>query len=637
MPERLLLSLEDVTLSFGGKPLFEGLTLHITEGDKICLVGKNGAGKTTLMRLITEDLELDGGKRFVYPSLRIGYLAQKVEFTPTDTVRQFVLSGLAKQDQTEDKGYLADMVITPLGLDGTAIMNTLSGGQLRRAALARSLVAEPDLLLLDEPTNHLDLGAIQWLEEYLARYPGALVCVSHDRAFLKAVSRKVFWIDRGIIRTCPKGYAYFDEWQEQIVEQEARELQNLQKKMDAEIDWTQGGVTGRRKRNIRRLRELGRLREKLKADKAAYNQTMRTIELEPLPPSQASKVVAEFRHVSKCFVHEGRKTHILKDFNLRVMRGDRIGILGKNGSGKSTFLKLLVGEMEPDAGKIQRGKTVEISYFDQNRQTLNPNKTLWETLAPDSAYVTLGQGEKAKQVHVCGYLKSFLFDPKAARDKVATLSGGQQNRLLLARMLAQPGSLLILDEPTNDLDMDTLDMLQEILSDYAGTLILVSHDRDFLDRTVTKVLAFEGHAQVEGYVGGYSDYLETKAKKEGREVKAKQDPLTPALSPSGRGSKEKPSPHRGEGGASAPPEGTPQPSSVRMTFKLKHELETLPKKITALEAELEQLRATLADATLYTRDAEAFDKASRRFGTAQKELDALETRWLELEEMRSAG
>ena len=671
MPERLLLSLEDVILSFGGKPLFEELTLHITEGDKICLVGKNGAGKTTLMRLITEELELDGGKRFVYPGLRIGYLAQKVDFTPTDTVRQFVLSGLAKEDQTEDKGYLADMVITPLGLDGTAIMNTLSGGQLRRAALARSLVAEPDLLLLDEPTNHLDLGAIEWLEEYLARYPGALVCVSHDRAFLKAVSRKVFWIDRGIIRTCPKGYAYFDEWQEQIVEQEARELQNMQKKMDAEIDWTQGGVTGRRKRNVRRLRELGRLREKLKADKAAYNQTMRTIELEPLPPSQASKVVAEFRNVSKSFTRfpspdlppheeEGdsgapspaggggpgwanaeppkrRTTPILKDFHLRIMRGDRIGILGKNGSGKSTFLKLLVGEMEPDAGKIQRGKTVEISYFDQNRQELNPNKTLWETLAPDTAYVTLGQGEKAKQVHVCGYLKSFLFDPKAARDKVATLSGGQQNRLLLAKMLAQPGSLLILDEPTNDLDMDTLDMLQEILSDYAGTLILVSHDRDFLDRTVTKVIAFEGHAQVEGYVGGYSDYLEAKAKKEGREVRDK-GPLTPPLSPTGRGRKEKPSPLRGEGGDRREPgEGANVTNPTKMTFKLKHELETLPKKIAALETELEQLRTTLADATLYTRDPQAFDKAFRRFGAAQKELDTAETRWLELEEMRNTG
>jgi ATP-binding cassette subfamily F protein uup len=620
MPERLLLSLEDVTLSFGGKPLFEGLTLHITEGDKICLVGKNGAGKTTLMRLITEDLELDGGKRFVYPGLRFGYLAQKVDFTPTDTVRQFVLSGLAKEDQTEDKGYLADMVIIPLGLDGTAIMNTLSGGQLRRAALARSLVAEPDLLLLDEPTNHLDLGAIQWLEEYLARYPGALVCVSHDRAFLKAVSRKVFWIDRGIIRTCPKGYAYFDEWQEQVVEQEARELQNMQKRVAAEVDWTQGGVTGRRKRNVRRLRELVRLREKLKADKASYNQTMRTIELEPLPPSQASKVVTEFKNVSKSFTHEGRKTHILKDFHLRVMRGDRIGILGKNGSGKSTFLKLLVGEMEPDAGRVLRGKTVEISYFDQNRQTLNPEKTLWETLAEDGSHVTLGQGPNAKLVHVCGYLKGFLFDPKAARDKVATLSGGQQNRLLLAKMLAQPGSLLILDEPTNDLDMDTLDMLQEILSDYAGTLILVSHDRDFLDRTVTKVLAFEGHAQVEGYVGGYSDYLEAKAKKEGRV-------LAPAKPSASKPSAPKPA----SATAAAPP------SASKMTFKLKHELDSLPKRIAALEAELEQLRATLTDATLYTRDAEAFDKASRRFGAAQKELDAAETRWLELEEMRGSG
>ncbi|MBY0354700.1 MAG: ATP-binding cassette domain-containing protein, partial [Rickettsiales bacterium] len=256
MAERLLLSLEDIALSFGGKPLFAGLTLHITERDKICLVGKNGAGKTTLMRLITENLELDAGKRYVYPGLTIGYLEQSVSFIPTQTVTDFVLNGLPVEERSEDMRYRADMVMTPLDIDGTAQMNTLSGGQLRRAALARALIAAPDILLLDEPTNHLDLGAIQWLEDYLASYAGALVCVSHDRAFLKAVSRKVFWIDRGIIRTCPKGYAYFDEWQEQIVEQEARELQNLQKQFEAEVDWTQGGVTGRRKRNVRRLREL---------------------------------------------------------------------------------------------------------------------------------------------------------------------------------------------------------------------------------------------------------------------------------------------------------------------------------------------------------------------------------------------
>lgn len=642
MTDRLLLSLEDIALSFGGKPLFEGLTLHIQEGDKICLVGKNGAGKTTLMRLITENLELDAGTRFVYPGLTIGYLAQQVDFNPADHVTRFVLSGLPPEDQTDDKQYLAEMVITPLDLNGEALMGTLSGGQLRRAALARALVAGPDILLLDEPTNHLDLGAIEWLEDYLASYPGALICVSHDRAFLKAVSRKVFWIDRGIIRTCPKGYAYFDEWQEQIVEQEARELQNMQKNFEAEVDWTQGGVTGRRKRNVRRLRELGRLREKLKADKASYNQTMRTIELEPLPPSQASKVVAEFKNVSKHFTRNQRKLPILKDFHLRIMRGDRIGILGKNGSGKSTFLKLLVGEIEADAGRISRGKTVEISYFDQSRQTLDPKKSLWETLAGDGSHVTLGQGATAKLVHVCGYLKSFLFDPKAARDRVSTLSGGQQNRLLLAKMLAQPGSLLILDEPTNDLDMDTLDMLQEILSDYAGTLILVSHDRDFLDRTVTKVIAFEGDAQVEGYVGGYSDYLEAKAKKEGREVKLAARATSPTLAR--KVGKESPAslpPVAGgsqKGGSSQAANSQASNSqAVKMTFKLKHELETLPKKISGLESELNQLRLTLSNPALYTSDPEAFDKATRRYGTAQKELDAAEMRWLQLDEMRGAG
>lgn len=613
MPDRVLVSLEDVSLTFGGKPLFEGIYVHIAERDKICLVGKNGAGKTTLMRLIMGELELDGGKRFAIPGLTIGYLAQKVDHRPQDTVRQFVLSGLRKEEQNEDKLHLADMIIAPLGLEASSLMGTLSGGQLRRAALARALIAEPELLLLDEPTNHLDLTAIEWLEQYLASYRGALLCVSHDRAFLKAISRKVLWIDRGKIRTCPKGYAEFDDWADKILEQEARELHNMHKKMMQEIDWTQGGVSARRKRNVRRLRELERLREKLKQDKAAYNQTMRTIELDPLTPVLASKLVAEFKHVHKSFERDGRRIPILKDFNLRILRGDRIGILGKNGSGKSTFLKLLIGELKPDSGHIRTGKSIEISYFDQNRVHLNPRKSLWETLCPEGGdYVFLGRGEEKKPVHVCGYLKKFLFDPRIARDKVGTLSGGQANRLLLARTLAIPGNVMILDEPTNDLDMDTLDMLQEIVADYPGTLLIVSHDRDFLDRTVTKVLAFEGNAAVEGYMGGYSDYLAAKQKTEN-----KQKPVGSL-------------PSRSDKAPTVDPEKKP---AGRMTFKLKHELEKLPEKIATLEHEITQLKLTLADTELYTKNPDQFDAAIRRFGAAEKELEAAELRWLELDAM----
>ncbi|MBV8939279.1 MAG: ABC-F family ATP-binding cassette domain-containing protein [Alphaproteobacteria bacterium] len=614
MAERVLISLEDITLTFGGKPLLEGLRMHINEGDKICLVGKNGAGKTTLMRLITGELEPDGGTRFTLPGLTIGYLAQTVAHAPGDSVHRFVMSGLMPADRTEDKHHLADIVIAPLGLEPAAVMGTLSGGQLRRAALARALIADPDILLLDEPTNHLDLAAIEWLEQYLASWRGALVCVSHDRAFLAAISRKVFWIDRGVIRVCPTSYAGFEDWAEQMIEQEARELRNMQKKLAAEVDWTQGGVTGRRKRNQRRLNELHRLREKLKANKAAYDQRMRAIDVDSLPPAQASKIIVEFKHVSKSFRREGGEIPILKDFNLRIVRGDRIGILGKNGSGKSTFIKLLVGEIEPDEGRIFRGKTVDIAYFDQTRSQLDPRKTLWTTLCPHGGdYVFLGSG-KDRPRHVCGYLKDFLFDPRMARDRVSTLSGGQQNRLMLAKLLAHPGNVLILDEPTNDLDMDTLDMLQEMLAEYQGTLLVVSHDRDFLDRTVTEVLAFEGDGEVAGYMGGYSDYAAQKK----------------ARAATGKGVEKK-----AVKAGKAPP--TPPPKPPKLSGKQKHELEKLPGKIAALEKELEGLRETLMDADLYTANPEAFTNATRRYGQAQQELEAAEARWLELEERREEG
>jgi ATP-binding cassette subfamily F protein uup len=616
MNARVLVSLEDIRLSFGGKPLFDGLNLHVCAGDKICLVGKNGAGKTTLMRLITGELELDAGERFGYPGLRIGYLAQNIAIDATQTVQQFVMTGLAPEKRDETHMHLAEIMMDPLDLDGAAQMGTLSGGQVRRAALARALLEEPDLLLLDEPTNHLDLVAIEWLEQYLARYRGAVICVSHDRAFLAAISRKVFWIDRGAVRTCPKGYAEFDAWAEEIIEHEAKVLQKMQKKLDAEVDWTQGGVTARRKRNQRRLNELNRLRDKLKNDKAAYRQRIAAIEIESLPPSQASKIIVEFKNVSKSFTRpDGKSVPILRDFNIRILRGDRIGILGRNGSGKSTFIKLMTGELKADAGNVRLGKTVDITYFDQHRTTLDPNKTLWDTLAPNGAYVFLGHGEKQRHVHVCGYLKNFLFDPKIARDKVGTLSGGQQNRLLLAKALATPGNVLILDEPTNDLDMDTLDMLQEILADYQGTLIVVSHDRDFLDRTVTEVLAFEGNAVVEAHLGGYTDYLSAKKAESFTELTPQKKALAAVR---------------------VPEEKIPNvaPVKARMTYKYVAELERLPTKMAALEQEIAQLQSSLGDAELYMRDPAAFDKASRRLVRAQEDLAQSETRWLELEEMR---
>lgn len=613
MAEKVLLSLEEVSLSFGGKPLFEDLSLHILERDRVCIVGRNGVGKTTLMRLITGDLQPDTGKKFSLPGIRVGYLAQQVDFSPTETVKGFVLSGLPVAEQGEHSHYLADMVMAPLELIPTALMGQLSGGQVRRAALAQALVADPDILLLDEPTNHLDLTGIEWLENYLAGFRGALVCISHDRAFLANVSKKVFWLDRGTLRTCPKGYADFDAWAEEILEIEARTLHNMQKKLEQEEAWTQGGVTARRKRNQRRMAELFRLREKLKNDRAAYNQMMRGVEVDPLQPTLASKIIAEFKGVGKTFTRDDVTTPILQNFSLRIIRGDRIGILGRNGSGKSTFLKLLTGQLEPDTGRVTRGKNTEFTYFDQNRTDLNPNKTLWETLCPEgNDHVFLGTGENRRARHVCAYLKDFLFDPKIARDKVGTLSGGQQNRLMLAKVLAAPGNVLILDEPTNDLDMDTLDMLQELLADYPGTLLLVSHDRDFLDRTVTKVLAFEGNAKVEGHIGGYSDYI---AATTGQPVKRAVNTAPVAAS-------------------AKSPEPVKPSAPAKMSFKLKHELETLPGKLQACEADIATLKTKLADPSFYMKDPEGFDAAAARLARLETEREQMETRWLELEEIR---
>lgn len=625
MSNRLILSLEEITLTFGGKPLFEGLDMHICEKDRICLVGKNGVGKTTLMRLMVEDLELDAGKRFVLPGTRIGYLAQNITFSPKQTVRDFVLSGLPKSQQTEHSTYLADIVISPLGLDGTSLMKSLSGGQLRRAALARALVEDPDILLLDEPTNHLDLQAIEWLEDYLKSFTGAVVCISHDRQFLANISHKVLWMDRGIIKTCPYGYGQFEEWQEEQIAQEARELQNLKQKVEAEHDWTQGGVTGRRKRNMRRLRELGRLREKLQKDKAAYKQRSQKIELDALDTPIASKIVAEFKHVSKHFIKgDGEKIRILQDFNHTILKGDRLGILGKNGSGKSSFIKLLTKEISPDSGHIARSKSLDISYFDQNRSDLDPSKTLWDTLCPNGGQeVFIGMGENRKSIHVCGYLKKFLFDPKIARDKVGTLSGGQQNRLLLAKILASPGNLLILDEPTNDLDMDTLDMLQEMLADYPGTLIIVSHDRDFLDRTVTEILAFEGDAKVGNIFGGYSDYIRHKQAAQ-KQSKTKAEPTKPTA----------PATSQPQGNVT---NGNTSSLTIKpLTYGEKLELKKLPGEMEKMQKSLHNLQEKLDDAGLYTRDPEGFNKLIADFDTTKTELEKAENRWLELEERQIA-
>lgn len=607
----LILSLEEVGLSFGGKPLFEGLNLHLQARDRVCLIGRNGAGKTTLMKLITADLEPDTGRRFQLPGTQIGYLPQKIQHDDGATVKDYVLSGLPKDQQSDEHHYLAEMVISPLGLNAEGKMQPLSGGQKRRAALARALVMDPDILLLDEPTNHLDLQAIEWLEGYLQGYRGVLLCISHDRKFLANVSRKVFWLDRGSIKVCPQGYAQFEEWQEQQIEQETRSLRNLQKKVEAEHDWTQGGVSGRRKRNVRRLRELDRLRQKLRQDKAAYQKRSKKISMDPLESPNASKVAVEFKHVSLRFGNEDETgLTVLDQFNHMLLKGDRLGIFGANGSGKSTFLKLMIGELESDSGYIFRSKTLDFSYFDQHRAAISSEKTVKELLCPNGGdYVYLGKEQDRKPIHVCGYLKRFLFDPTQVNDGLHTLSGGQQSRLLLAKTLATPGNLLILDEPTNDLDMETLDMLQEMLAEYDGTLVIVSHDRDFLDRTVTEVLAFEGQGVIHNVIGGYSDYVrEYKAETEAKKL------------PTVTEQKE-------------PPAQKPQESATKtLTYGERLELKKLPEQMEQLHAQLDVLQGRLDDTGLFEKDPHGFQQLIAQFDAMKTQLEETEERWLELEE-----
>jgi ATP-binding cassette subfamily F protein uup len=615
MARTLLLSVQDANIAYADKVLFDNLTFHIHDGDKICLLGKNGAGKSTLMNIITGQRELNHGIFWRLQGAKVGYLPQDTIFKPGQTVREYVFEHLVydtarPEDSIQD--YQIERVLHPLELDPSTPMDVLSGGQLRRAALARALVEEPDILLLDEPTNHLDLNIIEWLEQFIKAYRGAVVCISHDKKFLANMSDRIFWLDRGRMRVCPKGFDYFDEWSTMLLEQEARELHNRSKAVEQEVEWASRGVKARRKRNVRRLDEMKDARAKLKADKNAFNRMMAKIELPMLENDPSSQVVAEFYNVHKRFPGEYTEKVVMDSFSMRVMRGDRIGMLGRNGSGKTSFLNLLLGEIKPDQGTVKLAKHVDIAYFDQQRRNLNNNDTLQETLCPNGGQYLEVMG---KTRHVCGYLRDFMFEATDANRRVNTLSGGQKNRLMLARVLANPGSLLILDEPTNDLDMDTLDMLEEILSQYKGTLIIVSHDRDFLDQAVTKILAFEGDGKIEGHIGGYTDYLEFKKSQlpqveKGKSSKAKS---TDAVA--------------------AAPVVEQNKKPQKLSFKIQYELDHLPANITKLEQEISALESLLNDPNLYATNPDQFHKASHKLVYKKQELETAEARWLELDEM----
>lgn len=612
MAQPLLLSVKEAAVKYGDKVIFDDLSFNIHQGSKIALIGQNGAGKTTLMDIITGKKEPDAGDRWQEQSVTIGYLQQDIVPKPQQSVFEYIFEEI-KEDEVALHAYKVDSIAQALHLNVEDKMTMLSGGQLRRAGLARALVEEPNILLLDEPTNHLDLEAIEWLENYLKGYRGTIVCISHDRTFLSNISNKVFWLDRGGLKVSPNGFADFEEWSTALLEQEERELKNRAAMVAQEVDWANKGVKARRKRNVRRVEQMKEMRAKLEKDQSSYRKVVSKIALPEIKEeTKNSKIVAEFYNVHKTFEEEGIKKIILENFHMRITRGDRIGLLGKNGSGKTSFLKMLIGDLEPDKGRVKRRKELEFSYFDQKRSDLNPEETLRKTLCPGGGdYIDV----MGKQRHVCAYLKDFLFDPSDSYRQVLTLSGGQKNRLMLAKILANPKSCLILDEPTNDLDMDTLDMLEEVLIRYKGTLIVVSHDRDFLDQTVSKILAFEGHGKVEGYIGGYSDYLAAKdfelKKSEKKETAAKKKSSNKSL-----------------------PEQAPEAQPQKLSYKLDRELKQLPDKIDALGKDIDQMNDILNDANLYKNDPDLFHSTVDRLGRVQKRLADAEERWLELEEMR---
>jgi ATP-binding cassette subfamily F protein uup len=596
-PPPPLLALREARLGFGERPLFDGLSVAIGRGERACLVGRNGSGKSTLLKALAGQVELDGGGRFQQPGTTIAYLPQDSDRRAGETVAAHVAGGLPGGGDPAD--YRVAALLDRLALAAGRPLGELSGGEARRAALARALVGAPDILLLDEPTNHLDLPTIEWLENELADFRGGLLTISHDRAFLRRLTRRTLWLDRGRVRELDEGFAAFDAWAATIVEQEEQAAHKLDRRIADETHWLRRGVTARRKRNEGRLRRLVALRQA----KAARIRTGGTARLALAPSEAGGELAIEAQHLAKAFPGPAGSRTIIADFSTRILRGDRIGIIGANGAGKTTLLRLLTGDLAPDSGRLRLGTALQPLYFDQRRASLDPAVSLWRTLAPGGGDSITVRGV---QRHVVAYLRDFLFDDSQALMPVGSLSGGERARLLLARLFAQPSNLLVLDEPTNDLDMETLDLLQEVLDDYDGTLLLVSHDRDFLDRLVTSVIAVEGDGRVFENAGGYSDYLRQRP------------PVLPPKGPEQR-----------------PARTTPRRESrARLGYQEQRELAGLPSRLADLAAEITRLEASLADSGLYGRDRAGFEASVARLAAARGELEAAELRWLELEEKR---
>ena len=594
-----LLQLTDIHLTFGGTPLLTGAELGVGEGERLCLVGRNGSGKSTLLKIAAGLVEEDRGERFAQPTATIRYLPQEPDLSAFATTLAYVEAGLAPGDEP----YRARYLLEQLGLTGEEAPANLSGGEARRAALARVLAPEPDILLLDEPTNHLDLPAIEWLESELKNMRSALVLISHDRRFLESLSRATVWLDRGITRRLDKGFAAFEAWRDEVLEQEERERHKLDRKIAMELDWLRYGVTARRKRNQRRLGELGAMRRERREQRRVLGNVDMTVSEAEL----SGTLVIEAKHIAKAY----GERRIVEDFSIRIFRGERVAIVGANGAGKTTLVEMLTGRLAPDAGTVRLGANVAMARLDQTRSALDPEASLTEVLTDGAGDSVIVNGQSR---HVVSYMKDFLFSPEQARTPVKVLSGGERARLLLAKALASPSNLLVLDEPTNDLDLETLDLLQEMLADYAGTVLLVSHDRDFLDRAATSVLMAEGQGRFVEYAGGYSDMVAQRGSgvdaRAVEKAKAQKPPKPAAEKPAG------PAPRK------------------KLSFKDKHALETLPARIAELEKTVAELATRLSDETLYARDPDGFARVSAKLAEVQGELSAAEERWLELEMLR---
>ena len=589
-----LLLLQDVNLTFGTAPLLSGAGLGVSAGDRICLVGRNGSGKSTLLKIAAGSVQADSGRRFAQPGATIRYLPQEPDFEGFATTLAYVESGF---DGAAANHHRALYLLEQLGLSGTEDPTTLSGGEARRTALARVLAPEPDVLLLDEPTNHLDLPGIEWLEKELNSLRSGIILISHDRRLLERVSRTTLWLDRGITRQLEQGFAHFEPWRDAVLEQEETDRHKLGRKIVMEEDWLRYGVTARRKRNQKRLADLHSLRKKHREQRGAQGK----VRMEAAEADLSGRLVMVAEDVSKSY---GDRS-IVRDFSARVIRGDRVGIVGPNGAGKTTLLNLLTGELQPDSGEIKIGTNLEQVTLDQRRENLDSGQTLSQALTGGAGDTVVVGGQSR---HVVSYMKDFLFGPEQTNTPVGVLSGGERGRLTLARAFAKPSNLLVLDEPTNDLDLETLELLQERLADYAGTVLLVSHDRDFLDRVVTSVIASDGDGVWTQYAGGYSDMLAQRA------------PTRAVTAPAARQK------------AAAP--AAPKPVSKRMTFKDKHALETLPARMSGLEADIAKFNRQLGDPGLYAKDPAKFASISQALVEAQAALAAAEEQWLELEMRR---